>query len=488
MPERSSRKGHGPKRSTGGRASRPERIKPRSKALARRRRDADRRAALDAPPPKSAAEKHGEELAAMALELWETIRREGGFASTHASKLYRDAKLSPGAKARVHEDLHAMLRLGRTIEYAFQDSNAPRSGPGFALARLWAARILTKRGTIAQAAELLPAVDWKRVFDVGLRIAAEADATRRFALSHSLPDAFAEALMEAYGDEAGALAAAFDGKAPLTLRANALKATRETVLGELGAAGLRAKATEYSPWGVRLPEGSDPYATAAFKEGRIEVQDEASQLVAELVAAAPGSLVIDACAGAGGKTLALGAWMKNKGVLIAADRHGTRLDELKRRARRAGLFCHRAVKADLLGTWPKELEELKGKAARVLVDAPCTGTGALRRNPEARLRLDGDELARLPEEQFRIARAAAALVKPNGRLIYATCSVLPAENERVAERLLADAELGLTIVPVAEILGGARAKKISDESGRYLKLLPHRHGTDGFFAAVLRRK
>ncbi|MCZ7644644.1 MAG: RsmB/NOP family class I SAM-dependent RNA methyltransferase [Planctomycetota bacterium] len=295
----------------------------------------------------------------------------------------------------------------------------------------------------------------------------------------------AKVLIEACGGEAEALARSFNAAAPRAFRVNALKATREEVLEELKAAGLSARATDLSPWGIAIEGRSDPFATAAFREGRMEAQDEASQLVAELVAPAPGTLVVDACAGAGGKSLALGALMRNKGVLVAVDRHGGRLAEFKRRARRAELFCHRALKADLLAEpWPKPLEALRGKAARVLVDAPCTGAGALRRNPEARLRFDAAELERLPREQERIARAALAFCKPNGRLVYATCSVLPAENERVVERLLEDSRCSL--IPPAEILGAARAKALTDPSGRFLQLLPHRHGTDGFFAAVLR--
>jgi 16S rRNA (cytosine967-C5)-methyltransferase len=195
--------------------------------------------------------------------------------------------------------------------------------------------------------------------------------------------------------------------------------------------------------------------------------------------------VIDACAGAGGKTLALGAIMGSRGRLVGMDVSDRKLDELRRRARRAGLSNARAVLVEP-DRWPDEIEELRGRADRVLVDAPCSGVGALRRNPEARWRLAEEDLARLAREQEAIARRAAALVAPGGRLIYATCTVLAEENDRVVERFL-QVEKGWTVMRPAEIWGAERAFALSEGGGPYLRMLPHRHATDGFFAAVLRR-
>ena len=437
-------------------------------------------------PAPSPIQKRAAELSGLVLEIWAQLSREGGMASTRVAEAFRAAgKLSPGAKARVLEDLHGMLRQARRVEFALDSAGVPARSQLRDRARLLAARLLSGRIDAQAALAELPGVEWARVAQVDEAIAREVDPIRRFGLTHSLPDALARELLEAYGAEAEALARSFAAPAPRTLRVNTLKATREAVAAELAAQGLRVRPTEFSPCGLVLEGPGDPFATRAFLEGRIEMQDEASQLVAELAAPAPGSLVVDVCAGAGGKTLALGALMRNKGVLAAIDRHAGRLRELKFRARRAGLFCHRALEADLHAQpWPKALKAMEGMAARVLVDVPCTGTGALRRNPEARGRLDAEEMERLPLEQERLARAAMAFCKPNGRLLYATCSVLPAENERVVERLLADSRFQL--VPIAEILGAARGRALADTSGRYLKLLPHRHGTDGFFAAVLR--
>jgi len=208
------------------------------------------------------------------------------------------------------------------------------------------------------------------------------------------------------------------------------------------------------------------------------VMDEGSQLVAELVAPPPGGRVLDACAGAGGKTLALGALLAGKGRVLALDTDGKKLEELRRRARRAGLTNveARPIKEGPLG--------IKGQFDRVLVDAPCSGLGTLRRNPEARWRLTPADLDELPARQRAILERYAPLVAPGGRLVYATCTVDAAENDAVVDAFVR-AHPDFTPVPAKEILGRARALELGD--GERLRLLPHVHGTDGFFAAVLRR-
>lgn len=214
----------------------------------------------------------------------------------------------------------------------------------------------------------------------------------------------------------------------------------------------------------------------------MEVQDEGSQLIAELVAPPPGGVVVDACAGAGGKTLALASLMANKGRILALDIDEHRLRELQRRARRAGLtnVQARAVAAQQAGP-----DLLPRGAARVLVDAPCSGLGVLRRNPEARWRLSPQDIADLSRRQGEILRACAGLVAPHGRLIYATCTILRKENDEVVEAFLRD-HPEFHPVPAKEILGAARAAAIGD--GQDLRLLPRAEGgPDGFFAAVMRR-
>jgi 16S rRNA (cytosine967-C5)-methyltransferase len=219
---------------------------------------------------------------------------------------------------------------------------------------------------------------------------------------------------------------------------------------------------------------TNPFRTEAFREGLFEMQDEGSQLIAELVAPPPRSAVLDFCAGAGGKTLALAALLSGKGRVIAHDVSAPKLEELMRRARRAG--CSNVETR-------RELDRV-APVARVLVDAPCSGLGVLRRNPELRLRLDPEALAKFPAEQLAILERAASWVAEGGRLIYATCTFAAEENERVVQAFL-QRHPELEQVPVKEILGRARAESIGD--GKVLRLFPQAQGTDAFYAAVLRR-
>jgi len=209
--------------------------------------------------------------------------------------------------------------------------------------------------------------------------------------------------------------------------------------------------------------------------------DEGSQLVAEAVAPPPRGRVADACAGAGGKTLALAALLGNQGRVLALDSNGKKLEELRRRARRAGLsnVYAREVKAPML---PEEAK--LGAWDRVLVDVPCSGLGTLRRNPEARWRLTPRAVDAYPADQLSLLVTYAPLVAVGGRLVYATCSVLREENDAVVERFLHERS-DFATMPLKEIWGKARAAQVGDET--FLRLLPHVHDTDGFFAAVLRR-
>ena len=270
--------------------------------------------------------------------------------------------------------------------------------------------------------------------------------------------------------------------APLDLRVNALKAKRDKILAELQAEGLPAEATPFSPWGIRLHDKSALGKHSRFLDGTLEVQDEGSQLVALLLGAKRGEIIVDFCAGAGGKTLAVGAMTANKGRIYAFDIAEKRLANLKPRMTRAGLTN---IHPERIGSeHDPRLGRLKGKADRVLVDAPCSGLGTLRRNPDLKYRQSPETLAKLAEQQHSILNAAAELVKPQGRLVYATCSILPQENEGQIERFLREH-------PNFEALNCAdlpSSPKISPDTGTYLKLDTAAHGTDGFFAAVLQRR
>jgi 16S rRNA (cytosine967-C5)-methyltransferase len=316
-------------------------------------------------------------------------------------------------------------------------------------------------------------------------IARVADPIQRLAVAQSVPDWLARRLADERGlEDATALLAAMNVRAPLTVRANRLKNTREELAERLRGENVGSHANALAPDGLDLETHLNAYGLLAFKEGRFELQDAGSQLIAELCAPPPRGLVVDACAGAGGKTLALGALLGNKGRLYALDVSERKLVELRERSRRAGLTNVQALKVEEARQQVPD-EKLIGRADRVLVDAPCSGVGVLKRNPEARWRLAERDLDELPSTQARILDAYAPLVAPGGRLVYATCTVTAGENDGVARGFL-ERHSDFEEVAAKEILGGGRARAIGD--GARLRLLPHVHGTDGFFAVVFRRR
>ncbi|WP_420607914.1 RsmB/NOP family class I SAM-dependent RNA methyltransferase [Novosphingopyxis sp.] len=224
-------------------------------------------------------------------------------------------------------------------------------------------------------------------------------------------------------------------RAPLDLRVNRLKAARDEALEAL--AGLGAEAVESAPDALRLPEGSDVLSTAAYREGRVEIQDLGSQLICQASGARPGMTVLDLCAGAGGKTLALAALMENRGRLIAADTDRRRLGQLPERAERAGASIAETLLLDP-GKEADALAAMAGTCDVVLVDAPCSGTGTWRRNPETRWRLTPKRLEAVTALQVRLLKVAATMVAPGGRMVYAVCSLLDEEGAMQADRFLED--------------------------------------------------
>jgi 16S rRNA (cytosine967-C5)-methyltransferase len=315
-------------------------------------------------------------------------------------------------------------------------------------------------------------------------ITSIADRIERIAVATSYPTWLVQRLADQLGvREASELLSAMNQRAPLTVRANRLKNTREELAELLKAENVGSHANPLASDGLDLETHLNAYGLRAFKDGRFELQDAGSQLIAELTAPPPKGTVVDACAGAGGKTLALGALLGNKGRLYAFDVSDRKLEELRERSRRAGLTNVQATKVEEARQQPAD-EKLVGRADRVLCDAPCSGVGVLRRNPEARWRLQPRDLDELPVTQSRILDTYAPLVAPGGRLIYATCTVTAGENDQVAQGFLGR-HPEFEEVPAKEILGGARARAIGD--GQRLRLLPQVHGTDGFFAVVFRR-
>jgi 16S rRNA (cytosine967-C5)-methyltransferase len=272
------------------------------------------------------------------------------------------------------------------------------------------------------------------------------------------------------------------GEAPLDLRINPLKGNREAVQAGLKAAGCPSELTPLSPLGLRLMKRFPVATLPAFREGLFEIQDEGSQLAALLADAQPGMQVVDFCAGAGGKTLALAARMNNKGRVVATDVLARRLERAKERFRRAGL--HNIETREIASERDPWIKRHKGKFDRVFVDAPCSGTGTWRRNPDSRWRPLGPGLAELVPLQASILDSAARLVRPGGRLIYATCSLLTEENDDQVTAFL-DRHPAFRVLPLADAWPADLGPPPPGQDA--LRLTPAQHDTDGFFAVVLVR-
>ena len=318
-------------------------------------------------------------------------------------------------------------------------------------------------------------------------LVAKVRAFRQEALAPAvradLPDWLWQRLAAEQGeDEALRAAQGLLNAAPLDLRVNLARTSREQALEALGRDAIGAEATRYSPAGIRLAAKPAINRHALFRDGLVEVQDEGSQLLAWLLAPRRGEMVADYCAGAGGKTLALVMLMRGTGRVYAMDVSAKRLAALAPRAARAGITNVSSLA--ISGESDARVKRLAGKLDRVLVDAPCSGFGTLRRNPDLKWRHPPTAIAELALKQARILESAARLVKGGGRLVYATCSILRDENEAIAEAFLA-AHAEFRRLPCAELLA---AQRIALDTGPYLRLWPHRHGTDGFFAAAFERK
>lgn len=294
-------------------------------------------------------------------------------------------------------------------------------------------------------------------------------------------------LIEAQYDDTAVLYPAMLEGAPLDLRVNLLKANREEVLAELEKNGVQAFATPYSPDGIRLPTKPGLTQWPIYKDGLVDVQDEGSQLIARLVHPHRREMICDFCAGAGGKTLAMGALMRSTGRLYAFDVNEKRLNGMLPRMRRAGLSNVHPIA--IRNEKDNRVKRLQGKFDRVLIDAPCSGTGTFRRNPDLKWRLSPAEMDRINDIQKNILEEASKLVKAGGRLVYATCSMIRRENQDVVEAFLA-AHPEWHLVPALEVLaqqGITFDPEAAKRFGDYFQMLPHVHNTDGFFAAVLVR-
>jgi len=391
-----------------------------------------------------------------------------GPADEALSRYFREHRgLGQQDRAFIAETVFAVLRRKRSLEAA-AGSAEPQA--------LVAAALLRVQGLSARALEGL----------VDEALAARIRAARPEALAPAaradLPDWLWQRLAADYGEaEALRIAQAMLNPAPLDLRVNLARTDREAVLERLARDDIPAAPTPHSPAGVRLAGKPAINRHPLFRDGLVEVQDEGSQLLAWLLAPRRGEMVADYCAGAGGKTLALGMLMRGAGRIYALDVSAARLAALAPRAARAGISnVHSIV---LSGDNDARTRRLAGKIDRVLVDAPCSGFGTLRRNPDLKWRHGPQAIDELAAKQSRILAAAARLVKPAGLLVYATCSLLREENEAVADAFAA-AHPEFQAISCAQLLA---AQRIAIE-GERLRLWPHRHGTDGFFAAAFARR
>jgi 16S rRNA (cytosine967-C5)-methyltransferase len=421
---------------------------------------------------------HPKALLDACADLLRQVLRFDHPADAIVSRYFRENRsLGPRERATLAETTYTVLRKKLLFEHL------ARSGTGSRERRLAILGFHGARDFLLSALDQQEK-DWLRACDA----VRDDDLLDRH--RHNLPDWLVPPLQEQVGGEFWRLVESLNQPAPLDLRVNALTDKREDVRKELQLAGIACEPTPYSPWGLRLHDKPAINKLDAFARGAVEVQDEGSQLLALLLDAKRGEMVVDFCAGAGGKTLAIGAAMRNTGRLYAFDVSAHRLDALKPRLARSKLSnVHPAAIAH---ERDDRIKRLAGKIDRVIVDAPCSGLGTLRRNPDLKWRQTPKAVEEMTAKQAAILRSAARLLKPGGRLVYATCSVLPQENEAIAAAFTAEAG-DFEALRVADVLSSLKLQPAGLTSGGdagadYLRLWPHRHHTDGFFAAVWQRR
>ncbi|HXP97635.1 MAG TPA: RsmB/NOP family class I SAM-dependent RNA methyltransferase [Telmatospirillum sp.] len=426
---------------------------------------------------------------ATVVELLDEIDRQNRPADLVAGAFLR-ARRYIGAKDRraISDRLWGILRRRARIDWILEQCRVDPSPRRRLLADLMLVDHLTPEAVTplctggARGLETLSAQDWALLQQLKGRDLFHHDMPAW--VRGEYPEWIEPRLAQMFGGRLAAEMGAMRDEAPVDLRVNSLKGDRETAKAALAAEGFDAQPTPFSPLGLRLPARLALTGQGVFRDGLVEVQDEGSQLLALLTDARPGQSVVDFCAGAGGKTLALAAAMQNKGRLIACDVNQRRAEQATLRLRRAGV--HNVTRKILESETDKWVKRHSDSFDRVLVDAPCSGTGTWRRNPDAKWRLTAEGVEHLVGLQSKILTSAARLVRPGGRLVYATCSMLAEEDERQIEAFLASHET-FRLVPV----GDAWAATIGGDcpvEGPYLRLSPSQHNTDGFFAAVLERK
>lgn len=406
-----------------------------------------------------------------------TLQEQGTSLDAALSQSLKDVVgLTPSDRRHVVQDLYAINRMRMRLSWHLQEEKSRVTPHHIFLA--WAAfeaRVPPKGGRYSDADRALMAqIATRTLYDPAIPTAAALEC----------PPAFEPHLREALGKEFEREMRSSLQPAPVDLRVNLIKATVEDVRKRLKAERIHTERMPYSPWGLRCAPGVNLSSTSAFKDGVFEFQDEGSQLAALLCDAKPGMQAIDFCAGTGGKSLALGAAMKNKGHLVVCDISTVRLARAKQRLKRAGV--ENAERILLPAEDDRWLKKHYAGFDRVLVDAPCSGTGSWRRNPDSRWSSQAANIDELTALQDAILTRSARLVKPGGRLIYATCSLLPRENDRRVAAFLG-AHPAFSALDSREIWRASTKSDWPCGADSVLRLSPARHGTDGFFAAVLAR-
>ena len=407
----------------------------------------------------------------MAIAAWRMIAPLKEPADQLLSRHFRDHhELGIRDRGFIADTLFGMLRHRRFIEYL----------AGNAAPRLLVLVYFVKLAGL-NLRELQPLLSRAEIKSLH-QIKAQPTDDIPLAIQSDFPDWLMEKLKRFMPDaEILALGRGMQNPAPLDLRVNTVRASREEVLHSLESEGVSAQFTPYSPIGIRLQQRISLSRHPLFLSGKVEVQDEGSQLICYLTSPRRHEMIVDFCAGSGGKALLLGAMMQNHGRVYAFDVSDKRLSNLKPRLKRSGLsniFPQRIANEN-----DPKVKRLRGKLDRVLVDAPCSGLGTLRRNPDLKWRQTSRGIAELAQKQLLILEHAAGLLKPGGRLVYATCSILPEENEEIVDRFL-NQQPRFKQVHCGQILTD---QSIALDTGICLRTLPHTHHTDGFFAAVLEK-
>jgi 16S rRNA (cytosine967-C5)-methyltransferase len=431
------------------------------------------------------------EIIDLILEGWSEAKR---IPADKVIEHYTKARRYIGSKDRgaIAELTYWVLRHKAALEWWLAHENESVSGRMLVLAALMLRREYTPQ-TLAEISQdsTYSFGTIYREENTLLRTLAKRPLLREDMPDHvrlNYPEWLDAPLKAAFGEHFEAALLSLNEQAPTDLRVNTLKTTREALVSLLRTEGFECDASAFSPVGVRLAKRAPIFTSKAFKDGWFEVQDEGSQAVAQLVDARPGHRVIDFCAGAGGKTLAIAASMENKGRILAWDTSKKRLDQINERMRRAGVHN---VQAHVLESESDAfIKRHKQTADRVLIDVPCSGTGTWRRNPDLKWRFTPQDLAEVTAVQRSILDSASRLVKPGGRLIYATCSILKEENDLQIERFLTENK-HFRVVCAQKIWDKAPPAEENEQEANapvsYFSVNPHEDGVDGFFAAVMIR-